>query len=226
MARKPRQKSSARAGRAPDAETARDRIIEAFMRLLAERRLGRIGLGEIADEAGVSLGELRETFAGRLSILAAFSKRIDRIVLDGGPGEGDSPRDRAFDVLMRRFDALAPYKDAIRSLVRAARRDVCLAAFLDRIATRSMKWMLVAAAADREGVLGAFAVKGLVMVNAEALRVWLDDDDPGLARTMAALDRGLERGARAMDMADRVCGRLRPFLPRDRGAASPRTAEA
>jgi hypothetical protein len=160
-----------------------------------------------------------------LPILAAFSRRIDRIVLDAGPGEGDTPRDRVFDVLMRRLDALAPHKEAIRGLARAARCDLCLAAFLDCNATRSMKWMLAAARADRSGMRGALAVKGLVLVNADALRVWLDDDDPGLARTMAALDRGLERGARAMDCADRICGRLRLFARRDR-AARPRPAGA
>lgn len=209
MARRPRRQSG---------ETDKDRIVDAFMHLLAERSPGKISLAEIAGEAGVSLGALRGAFAGKLEILAAFSQRIDRSVLDGGPGEGDTPRDRVFDVIMRRFDALAPYKDAIRNVARAARCDLCLAAFLDRNATRSMKWMLVAARADRSGLLGAIAVKGLVLVSAETLRVWLDDDDPGLARTMAALDRGLDRGARAMDCADRLCHRLRPFARRDRTA--------
>jgi AcrR family transcriptional regulator len=216
MGRRPRRQSG---------ETEKDRIVDAFMRLLAERSLSRVGLAEIAGEAGVSLGELRGTFAGKLEILAAFSQRIDRIVLDGDPGEGETARDRVFDVVMRRFDALAPYKDAIRNVARAARCDLCLAAFLDRNATRSMKWMLVAARADRSGLLGAIAVKGLVLVSAETLRVWFDDDDPGLARTMAALDRGLDRGARAMDCADRLCHRLRPFSRGGR-AGPERPAEA
>lgn len=220
MGKRPSRQSSRR-----DAGNAEDRIIDALMRLFASDRFSRIGLAEIAGEAGVSLGELRQAFAGKLSILAAFARRVDRAVLDGGPGEGDTPRDRVFDVLMRRFDALAPHKEAIRNVARAARCDLCLAAFLDRSATRSMKWMLVAARAERSGLLGTLAVKGLVLVNAEALRVWLDDDDPGLARTMAALDRGLRRGARAMDFADRLCGRMRPFASRDR-AARPRPAGA
>lgn len=217
MARKPRAKSSAGARAARDAGLPKDRIVDALMRLLTSRDFAQIRLEEIAGEAGVSLGELREAFDGKLAILAAFFRRIDRIVLDGGAGEGETPRDRVFDVLMRRFDALAPYRGAVRSVARGARCDLCLAAFLGRNATRSMKWMLVAARADRSGMIGAVAVKGLVLVGGEALRVWLDDeDDPGLARTMAALDRGLERGARAMDIADRVCGRLRCFAERGR----------
>lgn len=216
MARRPQQRSG---------ETEKDRIVDAFMRLLAERSLGRISLAEIAGEASVSVGELRGAFAGKLQILEAFSQRIDQVVLDGGSGEGETARDRVFDVIMRRFDALASYKDAIRNVVLAARCDLCLAAFLDRSATRSMKWMLVAARSDRSGLLGAIAVKGLVLVSAEALRVWLDDDDPGLARTMAALDRGLDRGARTMDCVDRLCHRLRPFTRGER-AGPERPAEA
>jgi hypothetical protein len=37
------------------------------------------------------------------------------------------------------------------------------------------------------------------------LRTWVDDDDPGLARTMAALDRGLARGQRWSGLLDDLC---------------------
>ena len=76
--------------------------------------------------------------------------------------------------------------------------------------------MFVAAGAEVGGPLRAVAVEGLVLVNAEALRMWIDDDDPGLAKTMAALDRGLERGVRAMNFLDEICARLKPFVSRDR----------
>ena len=35
-------------------------------------------------------------------------------------------------------------------------------------------------------------------------RVWLEDDDPGHARTMAALDRRLRRGERTLRNAEQV----------------------
>lgn len=217
MGKKPRPRSTG-GGRGSPASPPRDRVVDALMRLLAERRLGSITLADIAAEADVSLGELREAFVGKSAILAAFSRRIDRLVLDGGAGEGDTPRDRVFDVMMRRFDALAPHKDAIRSLARTARCDPCLAGFLACISRRSIKWMMVAADADRPGVLGAVAAKGLALVYADVARTWLDDDDPGLAKTMAALDRGLERGARIMDTAHRICACLRPLPARDRAS--------
>jgi hypothetical protein len=44
------------------------------------------------------------------------------------------------------------------------------------------------------------------------LRVWLKDDDPGLARTLAALDRELARGQRWAGFLEDMCR----FAPRCR----------
>ena len=56
--------------------------------------------------------------------------------------------------------------------------------------------MLHAAGIGTDGVEGGLKVAGLASVYASVFRTWLDDDDPGLARTMAALDRRLRRGER------------------------------
>ena len=58
------------------------------------------------------------------------------------------------------------------------------------------------------GFEGVIAVRGAALVSAEAMRVWLRDDDPGQGATMAALDRALSRGDRVMRFLDdclRVC---------------------
>ena len=88
------------------------------MALLAEQPLSDIGFTDIAARAGVSLAELRGEFASPLAILAAHIKEIDRKVLDGGDADmaEEPPRERLFDVLMRRLEALAPHKAAMRSL--------------------------------------------------------------------------------------------------------------
>src|SRR5687767_3709108 len=86
--------------------TPRERIIEALMALLAEKPIERIGLAEIAERAGVSLAELRGEFASPLAVLAAHVKELDRAVLAaaGDPDMAEeSPRERLFDVLMRRL---------------------------------------------------------------------------------------------------------------------------
>lgn len=194
-------------------EGSRDKIIGAFMGLLAERPFEEIGFGEIASRAGLSLAQCREQFGSTFSVLAAFIKQVDRKVLSGGNGElaDELPRERLFDVLMRRFEAMGPHKRAIRSLLRSARRNPPLALALNRLAVRSQQWMLTAAQIDATGAGGALRAQGLAWLYGSALRTWIHDDDPGLARTMAVLDRELARGERwAFLLAD--LRRLTPFL--------------
>ena len=140
----------------------RERIVEAFMRLLAEHPIERIGLAEIAERAGVTLAELRGEFASPLAVLAAHAKELDRKVLaEIDPDmEEESPRERLFDVLMRRIELLSPHKEAVRSLLRSARRDPPLALALNAMAVRSQQWMLTAAG------IGASGPKGMVRAQA------------------------------------------------------------
>jgi hypothetical protein len=56
--------------------------------------------------------------------------------------------------------------------------------------------MLTAADIPAHGPPGAVRAQGLALLCASVLRVWVHDDDPGHARTMAALDRALARGQR------------------------------
>ena len=69
----------------------------------------------------------------------------------------------------------------------------------------SMRFMLEAAGIDIEGgAAGAIKLQGLAFAWARIVGVWLDDDDPGLSKTMAELDRELTRGERAVAGVDRV----------------------
>ena len=219
MARKPTRggQRGARRGAARKAAPAnpRDRVIDALMMLAAGRSFASIGLADVAAEAGVSLADLRELYDGKLSILADFSKRVDKAVLSAGPPEGEGARDRLFDVLMRRLDMLARHKPALRRLARSARCDPGLACGLYRISEKSMMWMLVGAGIHHGGFLGKVAVRGTVLVFAEAMSAWLDDDDAGLAKTMATLDKALRRGERAMGFIGEVCDLARSFTRRD-----------
>ena len=225
MARK-RRKSPARRSAAGGAKaertngssqpaSTRDRIIQAFMRLLAEKPIEEIGFAEIATRAGVSLSELREAFGAKLAILAAHVKEIDRRVLAAEDAEmaEESPRERLFDVLMRRIELLEPHKPAVRSLVRSCERNPPLALALNGVAVRSQQWMLAAANIDGTGTQGMVRAQGLALLFASVLRVWIHDEDPGHARTMAALDRALARGQRWSGLLDVLC-RIPRFVSR------------
>jgi AcrR family transcriptional regulator len=176
----------------------RTKIIDALMALLAERPFERIGLSDIAAKAGVSLADMREEFSSVMGILAAQMKETDRKVLAGGEADmaEESMRERLFDVLMRRLEILAPHKAAIRSLVRSSARNPGLAMALNGFGVNSQRWMMTAAGIGVQGPKGAVRAQGLNLLFARVVCTWVNDDDPGLARTMAALDRELSRGAR------------------------------
>ena len=150
MARKSKAKPVTRRAPASGDRSERERIIDAFMALLAEKPVEQIGLAEIAKGAGVSLSDLRGAFDSTLAILAAFVKQIDRAVLAGDDADmaEEPPRERLFDVLMRRIELLAPHKAAVRSLMRSAVRNPGLALALQGLGLRSQQWMLTAAALD------------------------------------------------------------------------------
>jgi AcrR family transcriptional regulator len=223
MARKPARKIASKSARSSTARTAppgsdREKIVAAFLELLAERRIEQIGLAEIAAEAGVTLAQLRGEFASTLAIVAAHIKAIDRAVLaeDFSDMDEEPPRERLFDVLMRRLELLGPPREAVRSLLRSATRNPPLAMALNALGVRSQQWMLTAAGITASGPRGIIRAQGLALLFASVLRTWVHDDDPGLARTMAALDRALGRGQRVAGLLDDLCKvpsrlcRLRP----------------
>src|SRR5262245_9861230 len=168
------------------------------MALLAEKRFEDIGFAEIARRAGVSLSELRAKHNSKIEMLAAHMREVDRAVLDGiDPGMADEPpRERLFDVLMRRLDLLAPDRAAVRSLQHSVIFNPGLTLALNGLAVRSMQWMLTAADLSASGPKGAVRAQGLAFLFASVLRTWIDDDDPGQARTLAALDRAMSSGQR------------------------------
>lgn len=209
------------------AQTHRDQLIRAFLALLAERPFESISLGAVARQASVSLAEMRREFSSTFDILAAFMRKIDNEVLSAemDPDLAEAPaRERLFEVLMRRLEALQPHREAVRSLARSARRNPPFALALNSLSLRSQQWMLAKADIETAGLSGCARAQGLVMVMARTLRVWLDDDDPGLARTMATLDRELASGERALNLLGDLC-RLVPRWPSPRRRRRPRPGE-
>jgi len=207
--------------------TDRDKAIAALMALLAERSFEQVGLAEVAGRAGLKLSQLRAEFGSTLAILGAHIKEIDRTVLAGGDVDmAEEPaRERLFDVLMRRLEAYAPYKDAVRSIMCSVRRSPSLAFALNAMAVRSQRWMLEAAGIGASGPRGALRAQGAALMFARVLAVWIDDQEEGLDRTMAALDRGLSSAERWAGFLDDLCaipcalrGRRRRHRRRDEEA--------
>ncbi len=188
-----------------------NQIIDAALALAATRGWRALTLADIAEAAKLPLSQVYPAYASKAAILRGFTRRIDVAVLateepgvSPGGGEGDA-RDRLFDVLMRRFDALKPHREALGNIVFDEARDpVSALCGLGRL-ERSMAAMLEAARLSAGGLRGLLRAKALGLAYLATLRVFLSDDSPDLAATMAALDRNLSR----LDRLARGCSRTR-----------------
>lgn len=172
---------------------ARDKLIDAALYVAARDGWRRLTMFAVADVAGMTPGEALTHFRHKQSLLAGFVARIDNQMLDASrtPMPDETPRDRLFDALMRRFDALQPHRKAVGRIVRDLPSLPLSAACHLKSLHRSMCLTLEACGIGANGCAGQLRAKGLGGVYANALRVWLDDDSEDLAATMAALDRGL-----------------------------------
>jgi AcrR family transcriptional regulator len=198
-------------------KVSKEDIAKALMRLAAEEPWDLITLPMIAQEAGLSLAGLREHFPSKGAILGAFAKMIDRQVLssDMSDMEDQMAKDRLLDVMLKRFDALAPYKEGVRGLRKAIRRSPSLAVALNPTALNSFRYMLAQAGVDTEDHLAPVRIQGAVVLFSRAVEIWLDDEDEGLSKTMAFLDKELDRGIgvmRRIEDLDRIAAPFRGFF--------------
>ena len=192
-------KTAAGGGRRRSADAERrsdaDRIIDATLARVASEGWRHLSLATIADAAGLPMLSVYRTFGSKQAILRGLYRRVDEAALAEPPSAepAERPRDRLFDLLMRRFDILQPYKPALEVLWRELPGDpltiLCAGAWL----LRSMGWMLEAANISTVGLRGALAVKLTAAAYLSTMRVWQRDDSLDLARTMAVLDARLRR---------------------------------
>jgi AcrR family transcriptional regulator len=183
---------------------AKNAIVEALLELAGERNWDDITISDVATRANVSLSTFRDFFPSKGAVLSSFFRNIDKAVLGvvGDDLAGEPAKERLFDVLMRRLDALTPYKLGVEGIADWVRRDPLAATAINRLAINSMRFMLEAAGIESEGPVGAIKLQGLAWAWGRVLPVWFRDEDPGLSSTMAALDRELTKGERFVARAE------------------------
>jgi AcrR family transcriptional regulator len=178
------------------------RIITAALKLGAEEGWRRVTLAGIAKAAKIPLDKLSARFPDKRAILDGFAARINQQVLDAAPDDGKTVRDRLFDLIMCRFDALEAHKEPLRAMLPnshacaaggLAKADPALAIYGLCAARRAMKLTLETAGVSTAGLFGAVKIKALMLVYLNALRIWLGDETGTMDKVMAQLDKSLAR---------------------------------
>ncbi len=201
---------------------ANEAALDAFLGMIAEKGFAAVTLRDVAAAAGLGLADLYRLYPDKVALVGAFMARIDADVLAGTASHDDpeeTARDRLFDVMMRRYDALKPHRLALRAIRRAGTRDPLLALALGPALRRSMAVMLEAASLPSEGLSGALRQNGLLAIHYAVSRVYDRDETADLSKTMAALDSRLK-------MAERWSQFFEKYMKSSNSEESPRATNS
>lgn len=178
-------------------DPALDALVDAALEIAAEHGWRRTSVREAAERAGVSRMTALRLAPVKLALLNRLAARLDERMLAGLDEDATDPeipvRDRLFEVLMLRFDALSPQREGIVAILKDLPRDPLTALVGLPSLMKSMATTLEAVGESTMPPLGLLRVKGLGLIWLATLRVWANDDSADMSATMKALDGNLTR---------------------------------
>jgi AcrR family transcriptional regulator len=200
---------------AHDGATGPDLLAAAFG-LIGDEGWRGFSFATLARRTGVSRVEIYSQFRSRGALLSALQRRADEAMLavDDAEIAGLPPRDRVFELLMRRLEAMVPYRAGLARLARDTRADPCVVLPSACRLERSLIWLQDAAGLRHHGLRARLARRALGLAYVRAVQVWFWDEGADLGRTMAELDKQLRR-------VQNVAGLREPRVRREGEAAQP-----
>ncbi|GIK49965.1 MAG: hypothetical protein KJZ75_02000 [Hyphomonadaceae bacterium] len=162
-----------------------------------------------ADFYGASLGEAIDCVEEAFD--RAIAENLDQLAPD------QSVRDRLFELIMRRFEAMEPYRAAVLAMEQGQDRDPTLLAAAHQRHVRCARWVLALAGLEADGMTGNARAQGLGVIIGQARAAWRGDTAGDFAKTMASLDKNLRR---AEEMFGRWAGFEAKPKPGETGGAA------
>lgn len=178
----------------------------AFLTLLPTIGWRDMSFADIVAESGLPMAAAYGAYQTKIGILRGIVRAADQATLESltsDPLDG-TPRDRLFDLIMRRLDQHASHKPAFSALLRDLRRHPADALCLSTRIERSMAMILDLAGLSSSGLRGLLRTKALSGLYLHVFRHWLGDDSADSASTMALLDKRLDQAERLLGMIKRV----------------------
>lgn len=200
------------------AEKIIEKGLKAALELAASRAWSDIPLADIAAKAKLTLSDFHGV-ASREDLVEALDAHFDKAMsADGVPGE-TSPRERLFDVIMLRFEAMEPFRGGVTEITKFRETSLYHLVRLPNHRHASAAWALASAGLDNDaGAPASLKRVAISLVIAQAERAWRKETSGDFALTMAALDKGLRRAEERLGQFRRLTG--------GRFAVKPETEEA
>lgn len=175
-----------------------EELLKVAFEMIAEDGWRPFSMHKLAEKAGLTIGELYERAPSKYALLRLLAREADKKMLSVGRDElaEMAPRERLFELFMRRFDALAPYKSGLERFGRTRNLDCDLVMTAGCNLDRMARWMLEAASIELDGLQARLARRVLMGIYVRVFNIWLDDDSEDLAKTLAELDKRLGQAER------------------------------
>jgi hypothetical protein len=158
-------------------------------------RLADAAARPVSDFYGATLGEAVDC------VEEAFDRAIADATDELDPKQ--TVRDRLFELIMRRFEAMEPHREAVLAMEHGLDRDPTLMASAHQRHVRCARWVLAIAGMEADGMTGQARAQGLGVIIGQARAAWRGDSAGDFAKTMASLDKNLRR---AEEMFGRYAG--------------------
>jgi len=200
------------------AEKIIEKGLKAALELSATRAWSDIPLADIAAKAKLTLSDFHGV-AAREDLVEAMDAHFDRAMSAEGVPDETSARERLFDVIMLRFEAMEPYRAGISEITKFRESSLFHLVRLPNHRHASAAWALASAGLDNDaGAPASLKRIAIGIVIAQAERAWRKETSGDFALTMAALDKGLRRAEERLGQLRRLTG--------GRFATKPETEEA
>ncbi len=187
------------------------RIVDGALDLAEEAGWDALRLREVAARLGVPLAEVLAQYRDLDAVANAWFQRAWAAMLESAPeGFAALPaRERLHLVMMRWFDALAPYREVTGQILAAKLYPSHPHHWVPLVfnLSRSIHWLREAALLDAVGRRRQVEEVGLTTLFLMTLAVWLRDETPNRERTRDVLRRRLAHADRVMV---RLCGKAPP----------------
>jgi hypothetical protein len=173
-----------------DSAVRRD-LARAALSLASTTRWNEVTLARLAEAAGKPLEEFYGASLGEA--IDCVEEAFDRAIADAPLDPAQSVRDRLFDLIMKRFEAMEPHRKAVIAMEHGLDRDPVLLAAAHQRHVRCARWVLALAGLEADGMTGQARAQGLGVIIGQARSAWRGDDAGDYAKTMASLDKNLRR---------------------------------
>ena len=166
------------------------------MELVSDVGWSNFTLAALARNQEIEELELESLFSDKVGLLQAFSEFIDEQTLanlDSDIFDPEIPiRERLLEIMLVRFDVLAPYKDGVCELLKVTGKDPKMFVVAAKAIKVSMRSSLETVGVSTRGIKGNIKIKGLAVVFLFGMRTWSKEEGRDITATTRILDDRLK----------------------------------